>query len=400
MTHSISIWTLGPDRRTTSNVDGRIPGDVHVVALSAPDVPADATLELHSPGCELPAHRVAGPPGPSVWLIKRAQLQGNSRWWAVLLDGARQRLAARELLLVAALPAAAQHPPTPSEIVVEALLKDGTSRPAADVPADDVQVLVVTAIFPPTDGRADLYVHVEGPGVEWTGPLEPADDLWARTRAFVDPPTFSEGDWTVSVLRADRTLIRRVRLRMTPPPLRVRAAKVVALGTAGANAVGPSVEPALLEQRLVFVYALDGIRPGLTGEVALAVTDLEGARLARWSQTVDRGDGAALARVSFPCPSGRLAGARGALDVRLELDGVVAHTQRLEVVATTFRSDGTVISVAPTTGGQPADLDAARGFFGLPRRPRRRRPQVTPPPASGPAAPPPQPPDADGDLPF
>lgn len=128
-----------------------------------------------------------------------------------------------------------------------------------------------------------------------------------------------------------------------------------------------------LKGRLVFAYALDGVRPGAQAGVELTLRDGKGVVLGAWSRLVDRGDPQKLERVWFPLASGLLAQVQDAIQADLSIDGAAAHSQRYEIQVGPFRSDGTLVDGArPATPDGPG-LGLAQAFFGLVARHRRRR---------------------------
>lgn len=430
MTGALSLWTTGPGGLARVLFDGRVPVEAVTLALAAPaTVPDDAVLELVADDDRTVApRRVAGPPGPWVWVTDRAALAGASSWRAQLVhDDAL--LASLELVLETpaatraaadprdeaaigaeagfrfepeplAAPSRATGAPRVRDLRVEAILRDGTRRSAADVEAAEVAVLSITAEFEPTAQRkaGSLTVRVDDPrGQSLTAPAAASDaattsdpddpddtDAGSRVSAAVATVLarpFVNGDWTLSLFH-DRTLLRRVRLRLAHSPMRVRAARLLAISPEGARPTGERLTRADLAGRLVFAFELGGLCLGARATATFSLLDAAGAQLAGWNVSIDRGDPAALERAWFPLPPRLLAQARLPVTARLLLDGAESHTQLLDAEPETarFRSDGVVLD-APADGPPPTGFGPAQAFFGLVERlQRRRRRKAEPPP--------------------
>lgn len=393
MTTTLTLWTADAAGQARPLEAGRVPADLPVLMIAAPTGTApSARLELVSGDLRREPLRIGQQPGPVVWLVDTTTLRAARRWTAVLTDDDDDTLGTLELTVDGAGPPRVVDLRV-VDLRVVAFLRDGTQAPAADAPASEIGLLLVTAELSHLPAT-QLTVRLEEPeGRSRTMPAHAVGDV-PRVAAPISAP-FTEGDLTVSLLH-DRTLLRRVRLRLAPTPLAVRAATLLALGPAGARSVGPVLSAEDARGRLVLTYSLAGLEVNGLAHATLELTDAGGAALGAWNLMVDRGSAASLERVWFPLPPGLLAGARSPVTARLTFaDDPLEHVQRLQVTpqapVATFRSDGLVLSAPTEAAPPPPGFGAAGGFFGLvARRVRRRKKRVEPTP----------PPTEEDDLPF
>lgn len=386
MSPLLSLWSNDATGRATLLANGRVPPMGAAVALAASaDAPRDARLRLEADVVTLLPRRVTQHGRSRVWVLTRAELAAADRWRAVLeLEG--DVLEAIDFRLD-------EDPPTVTELRVCAHLRDGTQRSVGDVKAGDVSTLWVSADVEDGSQRCEhLTLRVEDPlGRSWDQPVDWQDGTPEDEDEDGDAPSppgvfttiaaapFADGDWTLSLLHRGRTLLRRLRLRVEPSPVTVRTATLLELGPSGATPIGPTLDRERLKRRLVFTYALDGVRPRTEARVELILRDGTGAGLGTWVRNLDRGDAHALERLWFPLSAGQLLAATGELLAELVVDGVPVHTERRAIGESPFRSDGTLVASAQHAAPE-AGFGLAQAFFGLvARRRRRRRPEPAPP---------------------
>jgi hypothetical protein len=384
---SLSYWTLTPDGPKAADPvalcrDGA--GFVVVAEEVPPELSPVLQLVLRTDGFAQRGGRVETfrscqlQGGPPAFFVPFAALSASSAWRLEVRAGTK--LFAEQRLLLEPPPPAAD-PPRPARVALGrvelvARAEGGARLPAQDAVAGDVEELELRGALdhdgeaPPPESEA-LSLLLEAP--DGRSATLPVRVLRRRKRWGVEVRVtgpFADGDWTFSLLQAGHGVLRRVRLRLAPTPLRVRSSQLVRLDARGARPLGTVVAPEDARGRLVFSYELQGRASGPL-EARLTLRDAAGATVACWRQALSEPPAEGPHTLLFPCQGARLPG-DAPLEATLALGGVEAHRKQVLLRRrSAFRSDGTLLDAqAPVDEARQAE-DLA--FFGIEPRPRRKR---------------------------